>query len=65
MNKDILIYVKNRLKEDGYFDEEDENELIGEYVLELFETYMGQSHDNYTFDSVPKLFFLLWTEFKN
>ena len=65
MNKDILIFVKNRLKEEGYFDNDMEDNLIGEYVLELFETFIDQSHDKHTLDIVPRLFFLFWTEFKN
>ena len=65
MNKDILIYAKNRLKEEGYFDEDTEDNLIGEYVLELFETFVEQSHDSFSFKTVPSLFFLIWTEFKN
>jgi len=66
MNNELLNFAKNRLKEDGYFDEDGIcGGLAGEYVLELFEAFLDQEHDKETFEFVPKIFFSIFCEMKN
>lgn len=51
MNDQAVSFAVSWLKERGYFDD-----MSGTFVLELFETYVGQSHDEETIRDVPEIF---------
>jgi len=63
MNQDCRQFVVNWLREREYFDKDSlGGGLVGEYALELMETFLDQDHNKQTFNLVPKLFYILYKE---
>lgn len=63
MNEQAKQFSVEWLKKRGFFDEDSISDgLVGEFTLELIETYLDQKHDQDSLKNVPGLFYIIVKE---